>query len=161
MHKEFGKYNDVDPSAKIGNGTRLSGWTFIGKNVKIGKNCVIGNHCEINSGVQIGDGTLLNSFCYLSSDTIVGDHCIFGAHCTAADEKIMTPYTEKITKQRCVIGDHCKIGAATTLVSCTLGNWVSIGGGAVVLEPKIKPKEVWAGVPARKIRDIKPFEMEL
>lgn len=161
MYKELGKYNDIHPSAQIGDGTRLSGWTFIGKNVKIGKNCKIGNHCEINSGVQIGDGTLLTSYTFLSSDTIVGDGCMFGSHSVAADEKIMTPYTERITRKPCIVGNNCRIGTHTILVSCTLGDWVSTGAGTVVLEPKIKSKEVWAGVPARKIRDIKPFEMEL
>ena len=92
----LGKFNEI-LSDKIGEGTRICEWVFIGKDVVIGKNCVISNSVEINSGSVIGDNTNIQSKAVINSNTKIGKHCHIGVHVITADEYHMTPDTETIT----------------------------------------------------------------
>ena len=158
MPRIVGKFNDIHESAKISDTARICGWCYIGPRVEIGENTVIGNFCEINSDAKIGTNTLINSHCHINSNTVIGDGVIFGTHVGIADEKYMTARTANIQKKPCVIGNDCRIGQGVSLISVKLGDHVSIGAGSVVLEPEIKPFEVWAGVPARYIRKMSEHE---
>ena len=158
---EVGRYNDIHPSARVAESARVCGWCYIGPGAVIGENAVVGNFCEINSGAVVGDGTLLNSHCVLNSDTVVGSGCIFGSHVLTADEKYMTARTSNITKRPCRIGDDCRIGQGSALVSAELGDHVSIGALSLVLEPKIPPRQVWVGSPARFLRMMTDEEMAI
>ena len=157
----MGKFNDIHETARIADTARICGWCYIGPDVEIGENTVIGNFCEINSGAKIGRDTLINSHCHLNSDTIVGNGVTFGGSVHTADEKYMTARTENITKKPCRIGNDCRIGQQSCLVSTVLEDHVSIGAGSVVLEPEIKPFQVWAGVPARFIRNMNDYEISI
>ena len=156
-----GRFNDIHKTARIADTARICGWCYIGPEVEIGENTVIGNLCEINSGAKIGRDTLLNSHCHLNSNTGVGDRVILGSGVLTADEKYMTAITARITKKPCVIGDGCRIGQNSSLICTRLGDHVSIGAGSVVLEPEIKPFQVWAGVPARFIREMTDYEIDI
>ena len=157
----IGKYNDIHDSAVIHDSARICGWCYIGPDVHIGENAIIGNFCEINSGAAIGCGTMINSHCHINSDTTIGDGVIFGSGVLTADEKYMTARTCNITKQPCVIGNGCRVGQNSSLVCTILEDYVSIGAGSVVLEPRIKSREVWAGVPARYMRKMSDYELSI
>lgn len=159
--KEVGRYNDIHPSARIAETARVCGYCYIGPNAVIGENAVIGNFCEINSGASVGDGTLLNAYCLLNSNTAVGSGCILGAGVLTADEKRMTARTANIVKRPCRIGDDCRIGQGSMLVCTSLGDHVSIGAGSLVLEPKIPPRQVWVGSPARFLRMMTDEELAI
>ena len=159
MVRIVGKFNDIHETAKIADSARICGWCYIGPNVEIGENVVIGNFCEINSGVKIGDHALINAHCNLNSDTLIGAGTILGGGVLTADEKYMTARTENITKKPCQIGNDCRIGQNSNLISAVLGDHVSIGAGSVVLEPEIRPYEVWAGNPARFLRKMTEHEL--
>ena len=161
MARIVGKFNDIHETARIADTARICGWCYIGPDVEIGENTVIGNFCEINSGTKIGKGTLINSHCNLNSDTRVGNGVILSTGVLTADEKYMTARTENIAKKPCVIGSDCRIGQNSSLICTTLGEHVSIGAGSVVLEPEIKPFQVWAGVPARFIRNMNDYEISI
>lgn len=158
---EVGRYNDIHPSARIAGSARVCGWCYIGPDVVVGENAVIGNFCEINSGAAIGDGTLLNAHCVINSDTVVGKGCILGSGVHTADEKYMTARTSNIEKIPCRIGDDCRIGQGSGLVCAELGDHVSIGARSLVLEPKIPPRQVWVGIPARFLRMMTDEEMAI
>ena len=161
MARIVGRFNDIHETAKIAGTARICGWCYIGPGVEIGENTVIGNFCEINSGTKIGADTLINSHCNLNSDTKVGNGVIFSTGVLTADEKYMTSKTENITKKPCVIGNDCRIGQGASLICTTLADHVSIGAGSVVLEPAIKSFQVWAGVPARFLRNMTDYEIRI
>lgn len=59
--RKYGKQNWVEPSATIGEGTKLEGPVVVYKNTKIGRNCIIRNSI-IFEGCEIGDNTtIINS----------------------------------------------------------------------------------------------------
>lgn len=156
-----GHYNDIHESARIAASARICGWCYIGPGVVIGEHTVIGNFCEINSGAVVGNGALINSHCHLNSNTVVGNGVIFGSGVLTADERHMTARTQNVKKKPCVIGDDCRIGQNSSLICTTLEDHVSIGAGSVVLAPRIKSYEVWAGVPAKYIRRMNDHELSI
>lgn len=159
--REVGRYNDIHPSARIAETARVCGYCYIGANAVIGEDVVVGNFCEINSGASVGDGTLLNAYCSLNSDTVVGRGCILSTGVKTADERYMTARTANIVKRPCRIGDDCRIGQGSILVCAELGDHVSIGAGSLVLEPKIPPRQVWVGSPARFLRMMTDEELAI
>lgn len=156
-YKIRGKFNDI-LSQDIGENTIINGWTFIGKDVKIGNGCMIGNFVELNSGTKIGDGTNIQPYCVTNSNTIIGKYCHFGGGVMTADEKHMSPFTDRVERESCIIGDYVKIGQGSMLICCKIGNHSRVGAGSVVLKD-IPENEVWAGVPAKKIRDVTDHEI--
>jgi len=87
-----------------------------------------------------------------------------GAHVLIAPRVFITDHSHRcragqpISRQGCdakpvAIGDDVWIGTGATILSgVTIGNGAVIGAGAVV-RCDVPAAEVWAGVPARKIRD--------
>ena len=156
-----GRFHDIHESARIADSARICNFVYIGQDVEIGEGTVIGNFCEINSGAKIGRNNMINSHCHVNSDTVIGNDNIFGASVLTADEKHMTARTKNITKTPCVIGNDCRIGQHSSLVCTKLGNHVSIGAGSTVLAPEIPDRQVWAGTPARYLRDISDSELAI
>ena len=58
----------IDPSAEIGEGTKIQPGAFVGPNVKIGKNCLIHANATINHDCEIGDYVEIHSNVVVGSD---------------------------------------------------------------------------------------------
>lgn len=144
---ERGKYNDIQ-SKDIGEGTIFSGWTYVDKTAKIGKNCRFGNHVVINSDVVIGDSVNMEAYSILTSGTKVGSHVFIGAYVACVDEKYQTNIHEDKIKFPIIIQSHAQIATGTLLVCCKIGHHSVTGTGALVLKD-IPPNEVWIGQPAK------------
>ena len=154
-----GQYNEILTN-KIGSGSIISGWCFIGRNVELGRRVKISNFVNLDSGCKIGDDTNIQTFVVLNSNTVVGKRCLISTHVTTLDEKYPTPLTETIKRIPCNIGNDCVIGGGAVLVSAMIGNKAVIGAGSVVLN-NIPNEEVWAGVQAKFIMKRKSFDEKI
>jgi carbonic anhydrase/acetyltransferase-like protein (isoleucine patch superfamily) len=130
---------------------------FVAPNATIVGDVVMGEECSIwFNAVVRGD---VNSIRMGNKVNVQDGACI---HCT-------------YLKTRVVIGDNVSIGHNAIVHGCTVGNNVLIGmgaivmddvvigensliaAGAVVLEGTVIPSgSIYAGVPAKKIKDISP-----
>lgn len=160
MVRMLGTFNEMHHEVDLAEDVVIANHCFIGKGVRIGAGTKIGNFCEINPGAVIGADCLINSHCHLNSGTVVGDGTIFGSGVLTADEKYMTARTSNVTKTPCHIGKDCRIGQGASLVCCRVGDHASIGAGAVVLKD-VPAFQVWAGIPARYMRDMTRRELEI
>ncbi len=145
---ERGKYNDSHPSAKIHPSVIISGWTFIGKNVYIRKNCKFGNHVDINSDCFIDEGSNIQAFCSLNSNTRVGKNVFLSTGVHTLDEFYPSIYMEPDLKEPCMIKDGAVVSDYVSLVSVVVGRNSLIGAKSLVLE-NIPDNEVWFGSPAK------------
>jgi acetyltransferase-like isoleucine patch superfamily enzyme len=104
-------------------------------NVYIGRNCYIG----AVSPVTIQDNTLIGAYSYITS----------GNHKTASCE---TPIrTQGYVGEPTMIGRDVWVGChVVVLAGVTIGDQAIVGAGAVITK-SIPGREIWAGVPARKI----------
>ena len=132
---------------------------------------------EIGNNVYIGHYTILKG--YYKNLTVIGDHTWIGQQCflhSAGGLRIgkavgIGPKVIILTSQHqaldrdvpvrfsplefaeVVLEDGCDIGAGTIILpGARVGEGAIVGAGAVVTS-YIPPFEIWAGVPARKIRE--------
>lgn len=111
-----------------------------GRQLRIGDRCFIGRGCEFNVrvGLEIGDDSSIASGCKF----VDHDHGIVGETIDAA------PGREGAIS----IGRHVWLGAnVIVLRGVTIGDGAVVAAGAVVTK-SIAKHEIWAGVPARRLR---------
>lgn len=109
-------------------------------------------------GARIGRNVALGGLIGDPSLVSVGDGAILGAN------SVITPHA--ITSGQIILRE-IKIGRAATVgVNAVIMAGVEIGDGAIVasgavvsLNTKIPSRELWGGMPARKIKDIGPSEV--
>lgn len=151
---------------KIGRGVVIEAGVLVfhPENIEIGHNVYIG-HQTILKGYHrekmiIGNGTWIGQQCFFHSagGIEIGENVGIGP-----GVKILTSYhqdegvghpiimSETIAK-KVVIGQGSDIGINTVILpGVTIGEEVQIGAGAVVTKD-VPEREVWAGVPAKKLR---------
>ena len=140
----------IHPEAWVAQTATIIGDTHIGAESGIWYGCVIRgdvNEIRIGSGTNIQDLTMihcseLGQGCYLGDDITVGHSAVLHA-CKVEDKSF-------IGIQACVMDD------------CIVETGSMVAAGALVTPGKIvKAGEVWAGSPAKKLRDITEKDLEL
>jgi acetyltransferase-like isoleucine patch superfamily enzyme len=104
-------------------------------------------------GAKLGENTYCSGLILdpplatIGSNTLLGQDCILACH--VIEGKTLAHYP-------IAIGNNVTIGAnATIMAGVTIGDNAIVGAGAVVIKgSKIGVKEVWVGVPARKLKTL-------
>jgi acetyltransferase-like isoleucine patch superfamily enzyme len=122
----------------IGNNTFIGPFVEIQRNARIGHSCKIQSHSFICELVEIGD------YCFIGHGVMfIND--LFAAGGPAGGD----PSKWKATS----IGHHVSIGSNATILPVSICDNVVIGAGAVVTKDITQPG-IYAGNPARKLRNI-------
>jgi acetyltransferase-like isoleucine patch superfamily enzyme len=131
---------------EIGDNAKIGAFVEIQKNAKIGKTCKISSHTFICEGVTIGEG------CFIGHGVIfINDNHPQSVNAAGGLEEEKDWLDRFVTTR---IGDHVSIGSnATILGGLAIGNGAMIGAGSVVTKD-VPPFEIWAGNPAKKLRDV-------
>lgn len=136
---------------------------------KIGKDCFLAENATIVGDVVLGDG------CSVWFNTVLrGDvnSIRIGNHVNIQDGSVLHTLYEKSTIE---IGDYVSIGHNVTVhgadihnyaligMGSTLLDYVEVGEGAIVAagalvlsNTKIPPYTLWAGVPAKMVKEVAP-----
>ncbi len=148
----------------------------------IGRDVVIGAFSEIcvhrrspysavPGGLHIGDRTIIGTHANLRA---AGGEIWIGADCAIAQGVSLIASSHQIepdqiyhdqpwdeTKTGVYLGNNVWLGAGVTVLpGCRLGANAVVGAGSVVTR-NIPANEVWAGVPARRLRRIEAREAEV
>lgn len=104
-------------------------------------------NCAIDPRTEIGEGSI---FAYGGIAVVIHKNCIIGKNVTIS--QCVTIGGKSGTKNVPKIGNNVHIGAgAIILGDISISDGATIGAGAVVLS-SIGKNEIWAGVPARKLK---------
>ena len=122
----------------IGDNTFIGPFVEIQKGVLIGKNCKIQSHAFICELVEIGND------CFISHGAMFINYLFKNGKLSGGDKSLW-----KSTK----IGNNVIIGTNATILPVSIVDNVVIGAGAVVTK-NISVSGVYAGNPAKKIRNI-------
>lgn len=140
----------ISPYAEVKSGVYSLGSSLVGRNVSIGKGTYI------NSGII--NNAIIGEFCSIAYDVKIGmtEHVIDGPSPSPVYMRNEFGDAKLADKDNsyCLIGDHTWIGAnAVILQGVKIGSHCVIGAGSLV-NRDIPDNEVWAGVPAKKIRKV-------
>lgn len=117
----------------------------IGKNVSVGRNAEIGNNVAIGEGTRIGHGTFIPEGVTIEGMAFIGPGVIFSND--------MYPPSPTKGWQQTFVGWEAAIGAGCVIrPGVRIGRNSLIGCGSVVTKD-VPVNEIWAGNPAKKLRD--------
>lgn len=120
----------IEDSAKIDDTAQVSKFnTYIGHNVKIGKNVIIYPNSTILEGVEIGDGTIIYPNVTIREFTKIGKNCIFQPGAVIGSDgfgfvKINGNNVKIEQIGRVIIEDEVEIGANCCIDRGTIGDTV-------------------------------------
>lgn len=123
---------------EIGDNSFIGPFVEIQKDVKIGKNCKIQSHSFICELVTIGDNSVVAHGVMFIND-------LFSIGKPANGDKTLWASTR--------LGNNVSIGSNATILPVNICDNVVIGAGSVVTKD-IKEAGIYAGNPAKKIRDL-------
>ena len=125
---------------------------------ELGDKVFVGPFVEIQKDVKIGHRTRVQSHTFICELVTIGDDCFIGHGVMFINDLFAkggpargdTSFW-KSTK----IGNHVSIGSNATVLPIEICDHVVIGAGAVVTKDITQPG-IYAGNPAKKIKDLNP-----
>ena len=139
----------IHENAFVAQGATIIGDTIIGANSGIWYGCVIRgdvNEIRIGQGTNIQDLTMIHC-AELGQGTYIGDNVTVG---------------HSAVLHACTVEDDAFIGIqACVMDDCIVEKGAMVAAGALLTPGKtVKSGEVWAGKPAKKLRDINDRDLE-
>ena len=139
---------EIDPTAWVADGAIIIGRVRLKARSSIWFGCVLRGDqqwIEVGEETTVQDGSIL----HIEKDT----PCILGNRVTLG---------HRATVHASTVGDGALIGIGASVLSrCVIGEGALIAAGAVVLEHTIVPPHtLWAGCPARQIKELTPEQRE-
>ena len=136
---------------------------------KIGENCFLAENCTVVGDVEMGNDCSIwfnavvrgdvNSI-RMGNKVNIQDGAVI--HCTYQKTKVYLGNNVSVGHNAivhgCTVHDNVLIGMGSVVMdNCEIGSNSIIAAGAVVLEgTKVEAGSVYAGVPAKKVKDINP-----
>jgi carbonic anhydrase/acetyltransferase-like protein (isoleucine patch superfamily) len=138
-----GKYPTIPEDCYVAENATIVGEVTIGKSCSIWFNAVIRgdvNFITIGDKVNIQDGAII--------------HCTYQKHPTIIGNNVSIGHNAIV--HGCVIHDNVLVGmGAIVMDNCIIESNSIIAAGAVITQnTKVESGTIWAGVPAKKVKDI-------
>jgi acetyltransferase-like isoleucine patch superfamily enzyme len=124
---------------------------------EIGANCSIGPFVEIQKGVKIGDNCRIQSHTFICELVEIGNNCFISHGAMFINDTFIQggpAEGEKKFWKETHIGNKVSIGTNATILPVRIVDNIVIGAGSVVTKD-ILESGIYAGNPARKIKDLK------
>lgn len=150
---------DVDPTAVIGDGSRIWELAQVRENARLGERCTVGRGAYVDAGVTLGDDCKVQNNALVYQPADIGRGVFIGpAACLTNDRhpRAVTPdLTRKSAAQWDPVGVTCLEGAsigaqAVCVAPLTVGRWAMVAAGAVVVSD-VPDFALVAGSPARQV----------
>lgn len=122
----------------------------------LGNNVMVGPFVEIQRGAEIGSNTRIQSHSLICSNVTIGKNCFIGHGVMFINDKFPDdqPNWAKDKFKETIIENNVTIGSNATILPVRIVANTVIGAGAVVTKD-ILESGVYAGNPARKLRDVR------
>ncbi len=98
----------VNPTAKVGEGSYISGWSSISDNVCIGKHVIIHPFCDLGHDVRVGDYVSLEAYAFMGGYAAIGNGSTMHVRSTLIRHK--------------TIGNNVEVGANSVVMRHTHDN---------------------------------------
>lgn len=92
----------INPTAQIGSGTFISGWSVISDNVTLGKHTIVHVFADLGHDAKVGDYSTIEAYCFMGGFSEVGT------------ESVMHVRSTLIRKKK--IGNKVEVGASSVVM---------------------------------------------
>lgn len=123
---------------------------------EIGDDSFIGPFVEIQRGVRIGKKCRIQSHGFICELVTIGNHCFISHGAMFINDTFSCGHPaggDKNLWKSTSIGNNVSIGTNATIMPVKIADNVVIGAGSVVTKDILRPG-IYAGNPARKLRDL-------
>lgn len=123
---------------------------------RIGNGCFIGPFVEIQKDVSIGENTKVQSHTFICELVTIGNDCFIGHGVMFINDLFAGGGPARGNKdlwKETEIGNNVSIGSNATILPVRICDGAVIGAGSVVTK-NIEEPGIYAGNPARKIRNV-------
>ena len=135
---------------EIGDNTKIGAFVEVQKNAKIGRNCKVSSHTFICEGVTVGDDCFIGHGVMFINDNY--------PRATRPDSSLETEEDWAGRFVKINVEKNVSIGSNASIVgNVTIGDGALIGAGSVVTKD-VPPRQVWAGNPAKYLREVEDVE---
>lgn len=140
---------EVDPTAKLGAGTKVWNNVQIREKAVIGKDCIIGKSVYVDHTVFIGDRVKVQNSVSIYHGVTVEDDVFLGPHMTFTNDLYPRAFDPEWHVVSTMVRRGASVGANVTIVcGVELGEYCMIGAGAVVTKD-VPPHALVIGNPGR------------
>lgn len=140
---------DIKPDANIDSTVEVADNVCIESKTVIKKDCKIGNNVIIKEECILAEGTVVEDDVYIGPQVITSNERIISSHGRPKKGELSPP----------VIKRGARIYAGTIIgPGVTIGENAMTGLGSLVIRD-IPANELWAGHPAKKLKDIPKDEL--
>ncbi|MEM3608237.1 MAG: DapH/DapD/GlmU-related protein [Candidatus Bathyarchaeia archaeon] len=143
-------YDDVD----LGEGVELGHSVMIREGVTVGRHSLIGTGTILDGHILIGRNVRIQTGVYISSHSIIEDKVFIGPRAVLLNDKYMMQREYRLKGPKIHSGVSVG-GNSVILPGVEIGEGSIIGAGAVVTRD-VPPRTIYAGIPAKKLRDVPP-----
>lgn len=122
----------------------------------LGDDVFVGPFVEIQQGVKVGNRTRIQSHAFICELVEIGEDCFISHGVKFVNDRFSQGGPARGNKalwMSTLLGDRVSVGTNATLLPVSICSDVVIGAGSVVTRDINEPG-VYAGNPARKIRDL-------
>ncbi|MFF2271625.1 acyltransferase [Agromyces sp. NPDC058136] len=149
----------IDPTANIGDGTRIWHLSQLREHTVVGADCIIGRAVYIGPGVVIGDRCKLQNFALVYEPAVLEDGVFVGpAVVFTNDEYPRAVNPDGSLKSSddwqpvgVTVREGASIGArAVCIAPVTIGRWALVAAGSVVTKD-VPAHALVVGAPARRV----------
>lgn len=157
----------IEPTARVGGGTRIWVNVQVRERAVIGKDCTIGKDVFIDHDVVIGDRCKIQNGVSVYYGVTLEDGVFLGPHCTttndldpaAIDPGGSVKGADDWELGRTLVRSGARVGARATIVCGrpvrVIGRWALVGAAALVLDD-VPDFGLVVGHPARLVRYVCP-----
>lgn len=133
---------EVESGATIGDGTKIWHLCHIRRDARIGSECVLGRGVFVDAGVRIGNRVKIQNYVSVFHGVTIEDGVFVGPHVCFTNDLLPRAINadgslkaaDDWVLSETVIRQGAAIGANSTIVcGITIGRWVMIGSGSVVV----------------------------
>ncbi len=154
-------FQGIAPDVKLGKDVKI--YNFVNAyGCEIGDRTKVGTFVEIQKGAFIGSDCKISSHSFICEGVKIGNRVFIGHNVTFINDKYPAATNPDGSMQNdadwsvvpIVVEDEVSIGSSVTILcGVTIGKNAVVGAGSVVTKD-IPPLQVWAGNPARFLKNV-------
>ena len=152
----------VDPSARLGAGTRVWHYAQVREGAVIGEECILGKNAYVDEHVRVGNRVKIQNNASVYSGSTLEDGVFIGPHVCLTNDRLPRAInadgslkgTSDWKTGTILVKTGASLGAGAIVVTgVTIGRWALVGAGAVVVR-HVPARVLALGVPARIVKPI-------